>query len=92
MARKTDNEKLEEIQKKMEQLKEKEKQIKARQSQKERNARTRRFCVLGGEIEKLLDRKLDDADIGKIIAFLTNQEARGKFFSKALESDTNERV
>ena len=87
MARKTDIEKLEEIQKKMEQLKAKEKQIKARQSQKERDARTHRFCVLGGDIEKLLDRKLTDDDISKIIAFLTNQEQRGKFFSKALEID-----
>lgn len=84
-TRKTSEEQLAEIQKKMAQLKAKEKMIKARHSQKERNARTRRFCVLGGEIEKLLDRKLTDDDVNNIIAFLTNQEQRGKFFSKALE-------
>lgn len=84
-TRKSDEERLEEIQRKMTMLKEQEKKLKARQSQKERNERTRRFCILGGEIEKILGRKINDDDVRKIIAFLESQEKRGKFFSSAVD-------
>ena len=88
--RRTDEEILADLEKKRLQIREREKQIKARKSEKERNARTRRGGWIVGEIEKLLDRKIDDDDARKIIAFLKNQEKRGKFFSKALEKEEDD--
>ena len=88
--RRTDDEILADLEKKRLQIREREKQIKARMSAKERNARTRRGGWIVGEIEKILDRKIDDEDARKIIAFLKNQEKRGKFFSKALEKEEDD--
>jgi len=52
--RKTDEQKLQELQKKMEQLKEQEKAIKARANEKERKARNHRLIQNGALAEKYL--------------------------------------
>lgn len=84
MARKSDDEKLENVQKKIEQMKALEKALKKRKSDSERKARTRRLIELGGIVESVLGRKTTDEDKIRFQNFLYMQEANGKFFSKAM--------
>jgi hypothetical protein len=83
-TRKTDEEKLLELQRKMEQLKAQEKAIKARQAQAERKARTKRLIEIGAIVESVLGKPIEKEDLPKLKAFLEEQEKRGHFFSKAL--------
>lgn len=53
--RKTDEEKLQELEKKMEQLKNRKKTLLAKQKQEERKARTHRLIQLGALSEKYFD-------------------------------------
>ena len=83
-TRKTDEERLLELQKQMEQLKAKEKIIKARQAEKERKARTKRLIEIGAVVESVLGRPIEKEDLSKLKSFLEEQEDRGHFFSKAM--------
>lgn len=56
-TRKTNEEKLQELEKKMEQLKAQKKKLQAQQSKAERAARTRRLIQLGALSEKYFDCK-----------------------------------
>lgn len=55
MARKTEEEKLQELEKKLEQLQNQKKELLAKHKEKERKARTRRLIQLGALAEKYLD-------------------------------------
>lgn len=83
MARKTDNERLLELQQQIEKLKKKEKLIKARQSEMERKSRTKRLIEVGATVESVLKRPIEKEDLPKLKMFLEEQEKRGNFFSKA---------
>ncbi len=83
MARKTDDERLLELQQQIEKLKKKEKLIKARQSEMERKARTKRLIEVGATVESVLKRPIEKEDLPKLKMFLEEQEKRGNFFSKA---------
>lgn len=83
MARKTDDERLLELQQQIEKLKKKEKLIKARQSEMERKARTKRLIEVGATVESVLKRPIEKEDLPKLKIFLEEQEKRGNFFSKA---------
>lgn len=83
MARKTDDERLLELQQQIEKLKKKEKLIKARQSEMERKARTKRLIEVGATVESVLKRPIEKEDLPKLKMFLEEQEQRGNFFSKA---------
>lgn len=83
MARKTDDERLLELQQQIEKLKKKEKLIKARQSEMERKIRTKRLIEVGSTVESVLKRPIEKEDLPKLKMFLEEQEKRGNFFSKA---------
>lgn len=83
MARKTDDERLLELQQQIEKLKKKEKLIKARQSEMERKTRTKRLIEVGATVESVLKRPIEKEDLPKLKMFLEEQEKRGNFFSKA---------
>ena len=55
MARKTDTERLLELEKKMEQLKARKQQVESRMKEKERKERTRRLIQVGAIFEKYFD-------------------------------------
>ena len=86
----TDEEKLLELNKKLEQLENQKKAIQARVSEKERKARTKRLIETGAEVEAALGFSLDTPEARKALGdFLRNQEARGKWVSKAIQEATS---
>lgn len=89
MARKTDEEKLQELNKKMEQLQNQKKALLARQKNEERKARTKRLIEIGAEIEAALGFSLDTPEARKALGdFLRGQETRGKWVTKAIQEAT----
>ena len=67
MARKTDTERLRELEEKMEQLKARKQQVESRMKEKERKERTRRLIQVGAIFEKYFD--IEDVDQAEKIAF-----------------------
>ena len=88
--RRTTGEQIAAIDNRMEQMEARKKQLIARKKEEDRKARNHRLILLGGNIEKILGRKLNDEDIPRIRKFLLDQERRGKYFSRALQ-DTEAR-
>ena len=86
MAKKSYEERLDELVKKQEQLKAQERDIRKRKSAEERKKRTRRLIELGGTVEAVLGRPTTDEDREKFEKFLRMQETNGKFFSKAMNT------
>lgn len=87
MARKTDEEKLQELNKKMEQLQNQKKALLARQKIEGRKARTKRLIEVGAEVEAALGFSLDTPEVRKALGdFLRDQERRGKFVSKWIDA------
>ena len=84
MAKRTFDERIEELVKKQEQLKAQEMQLKKRQNAEERKRRTKRLIELGAIVESVLGRPTTDDDKERLQAFLRKQEANGKFFTKAM--------
>ena len=90
-TRKSKQERLAELQEKQKHLKEQERKLKAQLSQEERKKRTRNLIQLGGAICKVLNEDtvegdtITDSDISNLIAFLKNQNARGNYFTKAMQ-------
>ncbi|MFB5285368.1 hypothetical protein [Peribacillus sp. Hz7] len=67
MARKTDAERLRELEKKMEQLKARKQQVESRMKEKERKERTRRLIQVGAIFEKYFE--IEDVDQAEKVAF-----------------------
>ena len=88
MAAKTYDERIADLQKRQEQLKAQEKALKKRQSEEERKKRTRRLIELGGIVESVLDRPTTDDDKIRLLNFLKKQEANGKYFTRAMNTET----
>ena len=82
---KKEQESIEATKKLIAQRKELEKRKKAEESKK----RTHRLCQVGGAVESVLGATIEEEDIPKLIGFLKKQEANGKFFSKAMQKETN---
>lgn len=78
------NEKENQAKEKVNQIKAQKQQLLQRQKAKERKQRNHRLILAGAEIERILQRPLEDEDIEKLAAFLENQEQRGKYFSSAM--------
>ena len=84
--RKTNEQKLEELEKKMEQLKAQRKAIIAREKAAERKARTKRLIEIGAEVEAALSYSLDTKEMRLALGeFLRSQEQRGKFVTHAIK-------
>lgn len=75
-------------QEKKEQLNQQVKQLKARKSQEERKARTKRLIEIGASVESVLGRPIEKDDLPNLIKFLEDQENRGRWFSKAMNKDS----
>lgn len=73
---------------KKEQLNQQVKQLKARKSQEERKARTKRLIDIGASVESVLGRPIEKEDLPNLIKFLEDQENRGRWFSKAMNKDS----
>ena len=63
------------------------KALKKKQAEEERKKRTHRLCQIGGAVQSVLGRPIEEDEIEKLIAFLKKQEANGKFFSKAMQRE-----
>jgi len=86
MARKTDAERLLELEKKLEQLKARKQQVESRMKEKERKERTRRLIQVGAIFEKYFD--IEDVDQAEKIAFGMKaivKKHRGKLMTIDLE-------
>ena len=68
------------------------KQLEQRKRNEENKARTHRLILIGAEAESVLGRPITDEDIPLFRNFLLSQEKRGKYFSKALNADTEVKV
>lgn len=73
-------------------LKEKERRLKAQQKEIDKKNHTKLLIEVGKTIESILDRSLQQDDITKLQNFLEFQEYRGKFFSKAMNSNINDKT
>ncbi|MFZ0446512.1 MAG: hypothetical protein WAM95_18165 [Bacillus sp. (in: firmicutes)] len=72
MARKTDEERLEELEKKIEQIKVQKQQVESRLKEKQRKERTRRLIQIGAIFEKYFD--IADVDQAEKIAFALKKQ------------------
>ena len=63
------------------------KELLKRKKTEESKKRTHRLCQIGGAVESVLG--IEEEDIPKLIVFLKRQEANGRFFSKAMQKETN---
>ena len=84
----TIDERIEKLEEKKEQLNQQVKQLKARKSQEERKARTKRLIEIGASVESVLGRPIEKDDLPNLIKFLEDQENRGRWFSKAMNKDS----
>lgn len=87
MAGRTIDERIADNRKKQEQLRAEEKALKKRQAQAERKARTRRLIEIGGIVESVLGRSVTDDDKNRLLNFLKKQEANGKYFTRAMNTE-----
>ncbi len=83
--RKTNEQKLAELDKKLAQLQQQKKALLQREKQAERKARTKRLIEVGAAVESILGKPIQKEDLPKLIAFLKQQERNGNFFSKAMQ-------
>lgn len=88
-TKKTIDERLDALKKKQDELKAQERSLKAKKSAQERKARTKRLVEIGATVESVLGKPIEKEDLVKLKIFLEDQEERGKFFSKALSSESN---
>ena len=72
------------LQKMQAQLREQEKKLKARQSEAERKARTRRLIQIGGAVESVLGRSMDEKDLQTFVSFLKREGSYGSYFLNAM--------
>lgn len=72
MARKTDEERLKELEEKIEQMKVKKQQVESRMKEKERKERTRRLIQVGAIFEKYFE--ISDVDQAEKIAFALKKQ------------------
>lgn len=86
-------ERIEDLKRRQEQLKEQEKDLKKKVAEVERKKRTRRLIEIGGTVQSVLGRSLEDDDKERLYRFLTMQERNGNYFTKAMskKKDTDER-
>lgn len=74
-------ERISDLQERQKQLKAQEKALKARRSKEKRKQDAHRKIVVGGAVESVLGRPIEEHEIGNLILFLRQQEDRGGYFS-----------
>ena len=88
MAKRTYDERIEELMRKQEQLKAQERQLKKLQNVEERKKRTKRLIEMGAIIESVLGRPVTDEDTERLQSFLRKQETNGSLLTKAMNVHT----
>ena len=71
----------------LKQLQEQKKRLESRRKEDERRARAHRLIEIGGAVESVLGRPIQEQEIPKLISYLRSQEDRGRYFSKAMASE-----
>lgn len=75
----------------LKQLQEQKKRLESRRKEDERKQRAHRLIEIGGAVESVLGRPIQEEEISKLISYLRDQEDRGRYFSKAMApEDDNE--
>ena len=85
---KTYEEQLEDLDKKLKEIKEQKKKLQARHAQNERKKRTKHLIEIGGVVYKVLNREFVDGDVERLVKFLSVQDKRGGYFSRAMNNFT----
>lgn len=88
----TQDETIKKLSRKLDQLDALQRQLQQRKKETERKARTRRLIHIGAEVESVYGKPIWDDDLPKLRKFLMDQEARGKFFSRAMEKEKGEEI
>ena len=91
MAKRTYEERKEELSKKQiaylekaNNLKEQIKELEKKQAEENRIKRNHRLIEVGAAVESVLGKAIEKDDIPKLIGFLNKQEQNGKYFSTAM--------
>ena len=91
MAKRTYEERKDELSKKQitylekaNNLKEQIKELEKKQAEENRRKRNHRLIEVGAAVESVLGRAIEKDDIPKLIGFLNKQEQNGKYFSTAM--------
>ena len=83
------NEKNLKIQKLLDEAKQYEaqkKQLEKKQKEEERKKRVHRLIEIGGAVESVLGRTIEEEEIPKLINFLKKQERNGGYFTRAMQA------
>ncbi len=78
----------EEMLEKLKQYQAQRRQLEKRKKEEERKIRTHRLIQIGGAVESVLGRSVVEEDVPKLIAFLKKQESNGKYFSRAMQTES----
>ena len=81
---KSREEKISDIDKKLEQLKAQKRALQNREKKVAKKKRDHRLIEVGSSVESVLGRPIEKEDLPKLINFLKQQEARGNYFSNAM--------
>ena len=91
MAKRTYEERKDELSKKQitylekaNNLKEQIKELEKKQAEENRRQRNHRLIEVGAAVESVLGKAIEKDDIPKLIGFLNKQEQNGKYFSTAM--------
>lgn len=90
MARRTIDEQIKALEEKEQILKARKQQLLAKNREQERKKRTKRLIEVGATVEKVLGRPIEQEELPKLLNFLKQQEERGQYFSKAMNSGSDE--
>ena len=71
----------------LKQLQEQKRQLDSRRKADEARARAHRLIQVGGAVESVLGCPIEEEDIPRLIKYLTDQEQRGRYFSRAMNKD-----
>ena len=88
--RRTTSERIAELEKRESQICAQKKLLQKKGAEENRKARTKRLIMIGAEVEKTLDRPIEEHHLPKLRRFLENQEIRGCYFSKAMSAESAE--
>lgn len=86
------DERISELQDRQKQLKAQEKALKAKRSQENRKKEAHRKIVVGGAVESVLGRPVEEDEIGNLIFFLQQQDERGGYFSNFMNRGKGEGI
>ncbi len=71
--------------KKANQYKERRLALEKKQKEEERKKRTHRLIEIGGAVESVLGRALEEDEIQKLIGFLKREDKNGNYFMRAMD-------